>query len=29
VVLETKVVGDRDEDFKKNAAFTRKLLGLA
>jgi sugar phosphate isomerase/epimerase len=28
VVLETKVIGEREADFKRNAAFTRELLGL-
>jgi len=28
VVLETKVIGERDADFKRNAAYTRSLLGL-
>ena len=28
VMLETKVAGDRDGDFAKNAAFTRELLGI-
>jgi sugar phosphate isomerase/epimerase len=29
VVLETKVLGERDADFRRNAAFTRALLGNA
>ena len=29
VVLETKVIGEREADFKRNAAFTRTLLGLS
>lgn len=29
VVLETKVIGERDADFRRNAAFTRALLGNA
>ncbi|HQH53085.1 MAG TPA: sugar phosphate isomerase/epimerase family protein [Candidatus Hydrogenedentes bacterium] len=29
VVLETKVIGERDADFKRNAQFTRTLLGIA
>ncbi len=29
VVLETRVLGERDADFMRNAAFTRELLGVA
>lgn len=28
IVLETKVIDERDADFKRNAAYTRSLLGL-